>query len=108
VRPQCLIGRLELEAPPLQVAQRRRSFDEDVAQRPHARRLRPQDVASQTTVARAGLHHDERIRLAERAPAPVEITRYARTEERSDFRAREEVAARPARAPTGREEPTLA
>src|ERR1700681_4609894 len=63
-----------------------------------------QHVAREPAVAGARLDHDERVGIVELVPTPVERSRDARTEERADLRARDEIATGTAGAVPGREE----
>jgi len=69
-----------------------------------ARRPGPQDVPGELSVPRAGLDDDERIGGAHLFPAPVERACRARSEQRTDLGAGDEVAPGAAGAATGREE----
>jgi hypothetical protein len=67
--------------------------------------VRALHVTREAAIARAGFDHDERIRLAQRAPLPVEGARNTRAEQRTYLGARDEVATGTPRAVTGFEEP---
>ncbi len=77
----------------------RRPFDEDVTQRGQALGFGAQHLAREPARSRTRLDDEERIGRAELLPPAVERTRDARAEQRPDFGAGDEVAARAARTP---------